>query len=566
MDFNRIEAEERHIFKLWTLCRVCGQAGEKLQYCLDNYNDLLHELYSLDTSKDDPAIHPQMVCQNCRVTLQPYLKKVPKSKIGKARFPSLPALYTFKRHSEECDVCDRASGLLPKRKLSMDLLEVSLSKAPRQDAGPEEGDGVVGNASAQSKGSLDELGASHESDRAQVLLQAIQGAIGEEVTIDNADEVMDRPDEQEGFTKYVYLNMIRRFKARGIKEDKTGYSVDVSRFRQKNFASTFLTCSLCKRLPLKPVTTECKHVFCETCISDWLNFGNVCPKCEEVIVELSDASEQLKHLYLLLDAPCSFASKGCEMKLTPFEINKHEKECPYSGKTDQSDSSDEDESEQQESVENTDKFPPRKKKSLRFVTQRVATSRTEELTEFVENMCAAGTEDKVDVLFYMLKDALFDCEDPRAKDVDFLWRNKRKSLLIRPKGRRAAAPIPLPRPQRQVSRRKGTPRKRGRPRKTVEVCVASDPDLDEEAQEVEDDREDTDATWKPPSGVGRRQGGGDTEESMEEDGDKEKESETINSSETETGADQGITNTNILVVQVVEGSAQGTDGPSVSIL
>ncbi|XP_038046472.1 E3 ubiquitin-protein ligase RNF146-like [Patiria miniata] len=543
MDFNKIEAEERHIFKLWTLCRVCGQAGEKLQYCLDNYAELLELLYGIYLSEDDPAVHPQMVCQKCRLVLQQYLKKSPKSKK-----PPLPELYTFYKHSDMCFVCDRASGLLPKRKLSIDTGDsASQAKIARHDndqsIAHSEGEKDTEDGTGSKKGNSDEL-SEQDTVRANVLLQAIQGAIADETLVADSEEMIDEP-EQDGFTKYVYLNMIRRFKARNIKGEKARQSIDINRFNQKNFAYAFLTCSLCKRLPLKPVSTECKHIFCEACISDWLNFGNVCPKCEEVIVELSDASEQLNHLYMLLDAPCSFASKGCEAKLNPFEINGHEKDCPYNDRNDSSNSSEEEEEEEKEEKEEHQEVQrkpsaPRKRRSLRYVTCKLATSRVKDMVEFLDKTCKQEREDKIDVLFYMLREALTEAEDARATTVNLLWQHKAKAQHARGRGR---PPSAAKLASGRQSRRKGMPRKRGRPRKVpVEELPGSTSEEDEEAEEEgdeakgeedeesgdqeedeeeeieeEEDLEEKDATWKPQSTIRRRQVRNHTEVAEEKD-------------------------------------------------
>ncbi|XP_022089029.1 uncharacterized protein LOC110978383 [Acanthaster planci] len=548
MDFNKIEAEERHIFKLWTLCRVCGQAGEKLQYCLDNYADLLEQLYGIDLTNDDPAIHPQMVCQKCRLVLQQYLKKPAKSKK-----PPLPELYTFYKHSEECFVCDRASGLLPKRKLSIDVGELAAqAKIARQETGQSNihDDKNSEDDAASKKENTEEL-SSQDTERTNVLLQALQGAVVDETLVANPEEGLEEP-EQDGFTKYVYLNMIRRFKARSIKEEKAKESIDINRFNQKNFAYAFLTCALCKRLPLKPVSTECKHIFCEACISDWLNFGNVCPKCEEVIVELSDATEQLNHLYLLLDAPCSFASKGCEAKLNPFEIIAHEKECPYNDKNDSSSSSDEEE-EQEPEVER--KVSPRKRRSLRFVTKKVANSRVEDIVNCLEKSCSLANLDKIDVLFYILREALAEVDDARAKNVDLLWQNKMKPVLTRGRGRPLSVTSLTPSSARQLNRRKGTPRKRGRPRKTpVKIeSISSEEDEEDEDEAEEEDLEEKDATWKPRSAIGRRQVRKDTEiAEQKEDEDATKEHDySMKRKEAEESEIQGDIDTENVVAHVV---------------
>jgi hypothetical protein len=64
-------------------------------------------------------------------------------------------------------------------------------------------------------------------------------------------------------------------------------------------ADTF-TCSICLQVCQEPVSTKCRHVFCEMCICNWLQRQRSCPVCRELIVSAYDIRLMPRQLQPLL--------------------------------------------------------------------------------------------------------------------------------------------------------------------------------------------------------------------------------------------------------------------------
>lgn len=56
-------------------------------------------------------------------------------------------------------------------------------------------------------------------------------------------------------------------------------------------------CSICYDSFLNPIIIPCKHIFCEHCISEWLDAYNTCPVCRSNVKTVDGSSgEELKEL------------------------------------------------------------------------------------------------------------------------------------------------------------------------------------------------------------------------------------------------------------------------------
>jgi hypothetical protein len=59
-------------------------------------------------------------------------------------------------------------------------------------------------------------------------------------------------------------------------------------------ANTANDCPICYETPRKPVTLRCQHIFCEVCITEWLDREKTCPICRIQIESESAAYAKLK--------------------------------------------------------------------------------------------------------------------------------------------------------------------------------------------------------------------------------------------------------------------------------
>jgi hypothetical protein len=58
-----------------------------------------------------------------------------------------------------------------------------------------------------------------------------------------------------------------------------------STLEEYNSASSSLECPVCFDSPKQPVTLECKHIFCESCINQWLEKEKTCPVCRAEVLQ-----------------------------------------------------------------------------------------------------------------------------------------------------------------------------------------------------------------------------------------------------------------------------------------
>ncbi|KAL6192530.1 hypothetical protein ACLB2K_033617 [Fragaria x ananassa] len=48
---------------------------------------------------------------------------------------------------------------------------------------------------------------------------------------------------------------------------------------------SYFDCNLCFKSERQPVVTACGHLFCHSCLCDWLEFRRKCPVCEAEVVD-----------------------------------------------------------------------------------------------------------------------------------------------------------------------------------------------------------------------------------------------------------------------------------------
>jgi hypothetical protein len=112
-----------------------------------------------------------------------------------------------------------------------------------------------------------------------------------------------------------------------------------------------LICSICNTAFNDPVCTPCDHIFCQKCITGWMNTGNVrCPVCNQQLASinnLAQASRTVRNMLDRLTVKCSLCgetglqrgnfsdhtSKACPVADVPCP--SADIKCPWKGPRDQ---------------------------------------------------------------------------------------------------------------------------------------------------------------------------------------------------------------------------------------
>ena len=95
-----------------------------------------------------------------------------------------------------------------------------------------------------------------------------------------------------------------------------------------------LKCDLCNAVYRDPCITSCGHVFCESCLREWLTNRTSCPSgCKQISIE--NDTTRLLPLQILVErlrTRCANFSHGCEVVTTVAEMLAHLEVCDYTKK------------------------------------------------------------------------------------------------------------------------------------------------------------------------------------------------------------------------------------------
>ncbi|XP_065567268.1 E3 ubiquitin-protein ligase NRDP1-like isoform X2 [Artemia franciscana] len=96
-----------------------------------------------------------------------------------------------------------------------------------------------------------------------------------------------------------------------------------------------LLCSICTFVLEDPVQAPiCEHVFCNTCITEWLTSSQTCPidRTNLTIDALKPAPRILRNFLSRLTLSCSNQTHGCPASLTLERFAAHLRECTFNPK------------------------------------------------------------------------------------------------------------------------------------------------------------------------------------------------------------------------------------------
>ena len=84
-----------------------------------------------------------------------------------------------------------------------------------------------------------------------------------------------------------------------------------------------ILCSSCQKFPLEPkICSECNYIFCDDCLKG----KTKCPNCNSIFKQ-GKLTDELNHLYSVVNIKCCYAQCGCEKLLPPYELLNHQETC-----------------------------------------------------------------------------------------------------------------------------------------------------------------------------------------------------------------------------------------------
>lgn len=91
-------------------------------------------------------------------------------------------------------------------------------------------------------------------------------------------------------------------------------------------------CAICMEILEDPLMTpNCEHIFCKSCLSNWLKDHSTCPKCRKrVNCRQLRPSRICKAFLSELKVRCQYENQGCKAVLAADGLRHHEKLCDFS--------------------------------------------------------------------------------------------------------------------------------------------------------------------------------------------------------------------------------------------
>ena len=369
---------DKHILKLQTLCRLCG---EKLKcnrnYLCLSFQNSIKQVFDFHVSLDKVQMHPKKFCGSCRL-------KMKRHEISKTKHNA----FNFEEHSGNCKICFKQTfGRKPKKR-SLDIAfskestsnevlssmtfdspvshkcnntQASCTYAYAGSSGIPDSSCITcttehastsgipssscisscsSNASNKSyamssvsnKSSTSTFYRVECSDKPNCSSFSLEHAISDKVP----DNLFNNED-QEHCNEKNFFSVRRKLLDTG--SDTSNYtshcildSVPLGRFQEQNLAN-ILKCVVCLAVPKNPVYTPCSHIYCKTYIISWLNVRSSCPLCRKFLDEtdLLSLSPQLSSLFDILQVKCKFGNNGCTELHNIKQIDSHEKICKFKG-------------------------------------------------------------------------------------------------------------------------------------------------------------------------------------------------------------------------------------------
>ena len=198
-------------------------------------------------------------------------------------------------------------------------------------------------------------------------------------------------------------------------------SVPVEKFVEEHVAKE-MQCLICFEVPLEPTITPCGHFHCKTCIRQWLETSDSCTNCRSTlsIHDIAEISGFRQAVFEAVHVWCQYKPSGCETKLLLRQYLDHEENCKFkyvevseqTGRIQQSIGNDQitapsAQENQIEQPRQKRRGAGTKKKSLFDWSDRCwPLKRIKEVNDKLDAFCTEKNENKLDVLFFLLREEL----------------------------------------------------------------------------------------------------------------------------------------------------------------
>lgn len=85
-----------------------------------------------------------------------------------------------------------------------------------------------------------------------------------------------------------------------------------------------LICPICLKLLSHPSRTPCGHIFCTSCLQEWLPQKAQCPECRSPVCSKDVSTDRFaERLVANLQGFCQFRKKGCQWVGSRGDMNSH---------------------------------------------------------------------------------------------------------------------------------------------------------------------------------------------------------------------------------------------------
>jgi len=106
---------------------------------------------------------------------------------------------------------------------------------------------------------------------------------------------------------------------------------DIHRFLKGSVKEEF-SCIICQDVLKEPkMIDKCEHIFCSTCILEWISCKGICPVDRQTISvqQLREPIRSFRSLLGQLEISCDFATFGCNEYVKLDDLERHVANCSY---------------------------------------------------------------------------------------------------------------------------------------------------------------------------------------------------------------------------------------------
>ena len=293
--FQLSHTMDDHSQYLLEVCRIGGKkfssCSPSTSYCVERFSTEISTVFKIDVSKDDPLIHPSLICSMCERTLLRAKNGADFSKGGCAS-----AVNWAPHHRTECKFCINHTSPKPRGR-------------PSQAA--------TGAKKTQLRGKAAQWNEHAQSPTDTTTCMSLSSASQITNSLDN-------------------IVSIEEVHKRACKSYKANVDITEERFIDVNVA---VICQLCENAADNIIQAACcDELYCCGCISSQLLITNVCPSCgaEMQAPSLKHPDKALSKLLSSRSIRCDFYAPslcGCPAVVPLHTLKQHVDTCSFNPTT-----------------------------------------------------------------------------------------------------------------------------------------------------------------------------------------------------------------------------------------